>query len=261
MASPWCLPLVVLVSTLAVSHSAEPGSNPGKRRVAQPLPGNTVQYPAVQYPEQSFQSHGHGRERGGGHGGTRGVKASTGAGLLSHRPLHLAARPEDDGTGLEGLSPVRLEKGPGGRGREKGPRGFRNPSQARDNHPLGPRRGRGQEHGQHFDHRRNGGRSHKGRHAKVFLAEPELSSVLKDRGLSEVGFFSSAPAGASPSHSLTPPNDPPSPMSAMFGSGSSAVTTVIAASPDASPSLHQTTEVCPGEGAGRSDAYPGYDTV
>ncbi|CAB1314908.1 unnamed protein product, partial [Coregonus sp. 'balchen'] len=193
MTSSWCLPLALLVSTLAVSHSAETGSTHAKRRLAQPSPGNGN---ALQYPEQGFLSHGHGREREGGHGGqgARSAKASTGAGLLSHSPLHPATRPEDDGTGLEGLSPVRLEMGPGGREREKGHGGFRNPSHARDNHPLGPRKGRGQGHGHHFDHRRHGGRRDKGRHTKGFLPEPELGSVLKEGSVSSAIFGSGASA-------------------------------------------------------------------
>ncbi|XP_055772551.1 draxin-A [Salvelinus fontinalis] len=228
MSSSWCLPLVLLFSTLAVSHSAEPGSTHAKRRLAQPSPGSGN---ALQYPDQGFQSHGHGhgRERGGGHGGqgSRGAKASSGAGLLSRRPLHPAARPEDDGTGLEGLNPVRLEMGPVGREQEKGRGGFRNPSHARDNHPLGPRKGRGQGHGHHFDQRRHGGRRDKGRLTKGFLPEPELGSVLKNRDLSEEGSVSSAAAAASPFHRLTPPTEPPSPIYAVFGSGSYAVSTVM----------------------------------
>uniref|UniRef100_A0A4W5RX32 Draxin n=1 Tax=Hucho hucho TaxID=62062 RepID=A0A4W5RX32_9TELE len=176
MSSSWCLPLALLFSTLAISHNAEPGSTHAKRRLAQPSPGSGN---ALQYPDQGIQSHGHGhgRERGGGHGGQgfRGAKASSGAGLLSRRPLHPAARPEDDGTGLEGLNPVRLEMGPVGREQEKGRGGFRNPSHARDNHPLGPRKGRGQGHGHHFDQRRHGGRRDKGRLTKGFLPEPELT--------------------------------------------------------------------------------------
>ncbi|XP_010880009.1 draxin isoform X2 [Esox lucius] len=229
MSSSWVLPLIFLVSALSVSHSAQPGSTHGKRRPVQSSPGNGNVF---QYSEQGFQrqGHGHGRERGGGRGaqGPRGVKASTGAALLSRRPLHPGARPEDDGTGLEGLSPVRLE-------REKGHRGFRNPSHARDNHPLGPRKGRGQEHGHHFDHRRNGGRRDKGRHTKLVPAGPELGFVLKDRDPSEEGFVSSAAAASSSSHSLTPPTEPPSPISAIFGSGFSAVTTVISEHPPTLP--------------------------
>ncbi|KAJ7998611.1 hypothetical protein DPEC_G00206690 [Dallia pectoralis] len=169
MASSWLLPLIFLVSTLSVSHGAQPGSTHGKRRLAEPSPGNG----------NALRYHEHARERVGGRGrqGARGIKASTGAGLLSHKPLHSGARPEDDGTGLEGLSPVRLEKGSVSRVREKGHRSFRKPSHARDNHPLGPRKGRGQERAHHFDHRRNGGRRDKGRHGKVFLSGPDLGSA------------------------------------------------------------------------------------
>lgn len=39
-------------------------------------------------------------------------------GMFSHKPL----QPEDDGAGLEGLSPVRLEMGPGDWGGERGVR-------------------------------------------------------------------------------------------------------------------------------------------
>ncbi|XP_014022093.1 draxin-B isoform X1 [Salmo salar] len=208
MASSWCLPLALLVSNLAVSHSAEPSSTHAKRRLAQPSPGNGN---ALQYPEQGFQSHGHGnvRERGGRHGGqgAHSAKANTGAGLLSRSPLHPAARHEDDGTGLDGLSPVRLEMGPGGRERENGRGGFRNPSHARENHPLGPHKGKAQGHGHHFDHRRHGGRRDKGRHTKGFFPEPELDSSLKEGSVS----------------------------STIFGSGSSAVTTVMSEHPPMLP--------------------------
>lgn len=54
---------------------------------------------------------------------------------------------------------------------------------------------------------------------------PELSSALKDRDLFEDPLSSSASA-TSPSLSMTPPNEPPSPIIGVFGSGSSTVTTV-----------------------------------
>lgn len=162
MALSWSLLLAFLFATLVLSHSAEPGAPHGKRRQAQTSAGggNTLQHPL-----QGLQGHRYSRERGGQ--GARGAKG--GAGLLSHRPLHPLARPEDDGTGLESLSPVRLEMGPG-RDRDRPRMSMKSPQQARDNDLLGTRKGRGNGHGNghghHFEHRRQGSRHEKGRHGK-----------------------------------------------------------------------------------------------
>uniref|UniRef100_A0A3P8U174 Draxin n=1 Tax=Amphiprion percula TaxID=161767 RepID=A0A3P8U174_AMPPE len=205
MALSWSLLLALLVAALALLHSAEPGAPHGKRRQAQTSAGGNN---ALQYPLHRLQAHGYSRERGG-HGGQGARAAKGGAGLLSHRPLHPLARPEDDGTGLEGLSPVRLEMGPG-RDRDRVRMGVKSPSQTRENNLLGTRKGRGHGHGNghghHFEHRRQGSRRDKGRHRKGFPPEPELSSA-----------------------------EPPSPLVGVFGSSSSMVTTVMNEHPPTLP--------------------------
>ncbi|KAM6980074.1 draxin isoform 1-T2 [Aplochiton taeniatus] len=216
MALSWCLPLaLLLVAALALSHGAEPGSRHGKRRLAQSSRGESN---ALQYAEQGLRGH----ERG--HGGQGPRAGKNGGGPPSRRPHHPLARPEDDGTGLEGMSPVRLETGRGRDGERDRPRGgFRNPPQGRENHPLGKGKGRGHGHGHHFDSRRHGGRRDKARHGKgLLLSGPELGSVSKDRDTDDDPPSSSA---SSLSHSGTPPTETPSPIGAGFGSGSSPVTT------------------------------------
>lgn len=150
-----------LFATMVLSHSTEPGAPHNKRRQAQTTAGGSNN---LQHPLQGQQGHRYSRDRGG-HGGPRAAKA----GLLSHRPLHPLSRPEDDGTGLESLSPVRLEMGPG-RDRDRVRMSMKNPSQARENDLLGTRKGRGHGHGNghghHFEHRRQGSRREKGRHGK-----------------------------------------------------------------------------------------------
>lgn len=172
MALSWSLFLAFTFATLALSHAAEPGAPHGKRRQAQTSAGGSN---ALQHPPQGLQGHGYSRDRGG-HGGQGARVSKGGAGLLSHRPPHPLARPEDDGTGLEGLSPVRLEMGPG-RDRDRVRMNLRSPSQARENQLMGTRKGRGHGHGNghghghHFEHRRQGGRREKGRHGKGELSE------------------------------------------------------------------------------------------
>lgn len=159
MALSWSL--LLLFATLALSHSAEHGVPHGKRRQAQTSAGGSN---ALQYSSQGLQGHGYSRNRRG-HGGQGARGAKGGAGMLSHRPLRPLARPEDDGTGLEGLSPVRLELGPG---RDRVRMGVKSPSQVQENHLVGTRkeRGHGHGHGHHSEHRRQGSRRDKGRHRK-----------------------------------------------------------------------------------------------
>ncbi|XP_069005964.1 draxin [Embiotoca jacksoni] len=237
MALSWRPLLAFLFATLALSHGAEPGAPHGKRRQAQTSAGGSN---ALQYPLEGPQAHSYnGRDRGG-HGSQRARAAKGGAGLLSHRPLHPLARPEDDGTGLEGLSPVRLEMGPG-RDRDRVRMSMKSPSQPRENHLLGTRKGRGHGHGNgngngnghHFEHRRQGSRRDKGRHRKGFSTE-ELSSTFKDGDLFEDPPSSSSSA-ISPSFSMTPPSEPPSPIGGVFGSGSSMVATVMNEHPPTLP--------------------------
>jgi len=152
MALSWSLLLAFSLAALTLSRGAEPGAPRGKRRQAGG--GN-----ALQHPLHGLQGHRYGgRGRGGGQGG------------LYHRALHPLARPEDDGTGLESLSPVRLEAGPPGRDRDRHRMSMKSPAQTRENQLLGTRKGRGHGHrnghGHHFDQRRPGGRRDKERHRK-----------------------------------------------------------------------------------------------
>ncbi|XP_022617158.1 draxin [Seriola dumerili] len=257
MALSWSLLLVFLFATLALSHTAEPRAPHGKRRQAQTSAGGSN---ALQHPPQGLQGHGYSRDRGHGSQGDRVAKG--GAGLLSHRPLHPLARPEDDGTGLEGLSPVRLEMGPS-RDRDRVRMSMRSPSQGRENQLMGTRKGRGHGHGSghghghHFEHRRQGSRRDKGRHGKGFPAEPELRSALKDRDLFEDPPSSSSSA-ASPSISVTPPSETPSPIAAVFGSGSSMVTTVMNEHPPTLPPA-STKPQRSGRGKGQGEVMPTLD--
>lgn len=173
MAHSWSLLLAFLFATLILSHSAEPGAPQGKRRQAQTSAAGTN---TLQHPLQGLQAHRSSRDRGG-HGGPGSRSAKAGAGLLSHRPVHPLARPEDDGTGLESLSPVRLEMGPG-RDRDRVRMSMKSPSQGRENDLLGTRKGRGHGHGNghghHFEHRRQGSRHDKGRHGKGESTDPDI---------------------------------------------------------------------------------------
>lgn len=160
MAHPQCLLLAFLLASLALSHSTEPGAPQGKKRQGH---GNTLQRP-LQGLQGHGSSRGHGRHGGSGPRGTK-------AGLLSHRPLHPLAIPEDDGTGLEGMSPVRLETGPGReRDRDQSRTSLKSLSPGRDNNLLGTRKGRrhkhGNGHGQHFEQQKQGSRHERGRHGK-----------------------------------------------------------------------------------------------
>ena len=160
MALPWSLALAFLLANLALSHGAEPGAPHGKRRQAAAVAAGGVN--GLQQPLRGPQ--GYGRDRGG-QGGQGARAGKGGAGLLAHGPPRPPAGPEDDGTGLEGLGPVRLETGPGG-DRDRVRMGARGPSQPRENQLLGTRKGRGHGHGPHPDHRRQGGRRDRGGHGK-----------------------------------------------------------------------------------------------
>lgn len=153
--------LVFLFAILALSNGADPGVPYIKRRKAQTsADGSNV----LQYPPQVLQSHSYDRDRRG-HGSQRVRSAKGGAGLLSHRALHPLPRPEDDGTGLEGLSPVRVEMGPG---RDRVRLSGKSQSQAQENQLLGTRKGRGHGngHGHSSEYKRQGSRRDKMRHRK-----------------------------------------------------------------------------------------------
>lgn len=155
----WSLLLAFLFSILVLSHSSETGPPHGKRRQTSAGGSNTLQHPL-----HPLQGHRFSRERGG-----QGARGPKGAGLLSHRTPHPLARPEDDGMGLESLSPVRLEMGPS-RDRDRVRMSAKSQSQGRENDLLGSRKGRGHGHGNghghHFEHQRQGGKREKGRHGK-----------------------------------------------------------------------------------------------
>lgn len=228
--------LLLVVLFAVVSHGAEPGAPYGRRRKVQSSPGasNALQPPA--------QSLSYSEDRGGP---PRARPAE--AGGLSHRSRHPLARPEDDGTGLEGLSPVRVEAGPSReRARSHAPFGIR------ENQLLGTRKGAGPGFGNGRELTselwKPGGRRDKRRHRKGefmmtethknptntwggredslsvcltgFLPESELSSEVgaRDRNPPSSSSFTS-----SPSLGLTPPDEPPSPIISV--SGSSTVTT------------------------------------
>ncbi|XP_041639324.1 draxin [Cheilinus undulatus] len=256
MALSWSLLLAFLSASLVISHSSEPGPPHSKRRAAQTSAGggNTLQHPL-----HPLQGHRYSRDRGG-HGGQGARATKGGAGLLSHRPPHPLARPEDDGMGLESLSPVRLEMGPS-RDRDRVRMSLKSQTQTRENDLLGTRKGRGNGHGNghghHYEHRRQGSRREKGRHGKGFLPEPELSSAFRDRDL-----FDDPPSSSSSADSLslivTPPSEYPSPIAAVFGSGSSMVTTVMNEHPPTLPPA-STKPQRSGRGKGQGEVMPTLD--
>ena len=80
-----------------------------------------------------------------------------------------------------------------------------------------------------------------------FLPEPELSSAFRDRDLFDESpsSSSSSSSSASPSFSVTPPSEAPSPIAAVFGSGSSMVTTVMNEHPPTLPPASTKPQVTP----------------
>ncbi|KTF71539.1 hypothetical protein cypCar_00044329 [Cyprinus carpio] len=129
-------------------------------------------------------------------------------GLHSQRPLD---QPEDDGTSLEGLSPVRLEMGPGDSMRMEVHEEVRGPAHMRRGNPPPEgelnRKGRRHGHGHQADHRKEEGKRDKGRaKGDLYDPEPELDSLLKDMNAFEDGFYTSppnhdnAPLTEAPSH-------------------------------------------------------------
>lgn len=163
------LVLVFLFAVLALSHAADPGAPYDKRRKAQTSADGSN---SLQYPPQVLLGHSYDRDRRG-HGSQRARSAKGGAGLLSHRALHPLPRPEDDGTGLEGLSPVRVEMGPS---RDRVRLSMKSQTQAQENQLLGTRKGRGHGngHGHHSEYRRQGSRRDKMRPRKgEFQTHPD----------------------------------------------------------------------------------------
>ncbi|XP_068172175.1 draxin isoform X2 [Antennarius striatus] len=225
--------------TLTLTFGVELGPPHGKRRKAQTSGGSNP----PQHPRPGLREHHHST-----HGGPRSIQP--GAGLLSHRPAHPLTWAEGDGTGRGGLSPVRVEMGPS---RTRDRMGLRSSSQ--ENHLLGARKGRGHRHGKGHgppvEHRRHGGRHDKGRHAKAFLPETQLSFKGRDS-------LKSPPSSSSASLSMTPPSTPSSPNVGIFGSGSSMVTTVMNEHPPTLPQA-STKPQKPGKGKEEGDVLPTLD--
>ncbi|XP_036390162.1 draxin-A-like [Megalops cyprinoides] len=248
----WCLCPALLLATLAtISHSAEPGNRNAKKGVAHPPPDRAN---ALQGSEPWAQRGGHHRRHGG-----RKDKAS--AGLLSRRPVQPVGRPEDDGIGLEGLSPVRLEMGPGERRggvpEQQGSfMGFGIPFHERDNHAPGSEGTlKGRRHGHHSEHKKHGGRRDKARHIKGRLPEPDLKSVLKEGEL-----INNQPPSKPPSEEIAPPTATSSPTAAVISSSMSTVTTVMSEDPPALPSASTKPQRSPqGRGKAQGEVMPTLD--
>nr|XP_057910748.1 draxin isoform X2 [Doryrhamphus excisus] len=224
--------LVVLFTAVTLSLTSDLGAPRSKRRHSSGVGGDTEQ--------RSLQaSHRYSKDRFAD--GSRASKATRGRrGPGSRRSSHPLARPEDDGTGLEGLHPVRVEMGPGRAGMKKHPGG---------NHLMVARKGRGHEH--QSDFRRQGGRRHKVQHGQGFLPAPQLSDLLDDP----------LPSPFSSSHSLgvAPPSDAAtsSANAAVFGSGSSIVATVMNEHPPTLPPA--STKPQSGQGKGQGEVMPTLD--
>ncbi|KAK3512288.1 hypothetical protein QTP70_003274 [Hemibagrus guttatus] len=136
----WCVPFTLLLASLTLpSQSAE---NPGRKNVKDP-------------------------EASSFHGGSWRRQGSRG--VFSHKSF----QPEDDGVGLEGLSPVRLEIGPGDWGRERGIRHTRGPKQ----HQGGDFQRRGRKNGQ-VEGKKHG-RKDKA-HGQGFFHDTGFGSPMRD---------------------------------------------------------------------------------
>ncbi|XP_072308264.1 draxin isoform X2 [Eucyclogobius newberryi] len=218
----WTVLSIALLTFLDLSHGADPEVPRGKRRQSSAGGSNTFQHPL-----QALQGYSrrHERQR------PRGTKA----GPLLHRSLHPLGQPEDEGLGLEGMSPVRVEMGPA-RDRDRG--------RMSQNNLLGTKKGKGHGNGQaqHMEHRRQG---HKGKQSKAL----DLSASLKDRDVFEA------------SSGLTLPSDPPSPSGtsgSVFSLGSFMVTTVTKEHPPTLPPA-STKPQRSGKGKGQGDVMPTLD--
>lgn len=223
----WTVVLVCSLSFLGLSNGADQGVPRGKRRQSSAGGSNTFQHPL-----QALQGYSSDQRRHDHHG-SRGSRA----GLLSHRSLHPLGQPEDEGPGLEGMSPVRVEIGPV-RDRER--------SRMSHNNLLGTRKGRGHGNGQehHMEHRKHKG--HKGKHVKGFSPAQDLSAQPKDEDVFEDPPFSA----------LTVPSEPPSPNGSIIGSYSAMVTTATNEHP---PTLPPASTKPQRSGKGQGDVMPTLD--
>lgn len=154
MAAPgFCHLLAVLLITLSqTSYSSEIPSENAKKCLIGSTPSDSKQ-------DQDMGLLGSSQRR---RFWTRKDRDSIG--LHSQRPLD---QPEDDGTSLEGLSPVRLEMGPGDSMRTEVHEEVRGPAHMRRGNPPPEgelnRKGRRHGHGHQADHRKQEGKRDKGR--------------------------------------------------------------------------------------------------
>lgn len=150
-----CCLFVLLLTTLSHnSHSSEIPSENAKRSMTRSSTSPTDSKPD---PDMGLLG-GNQRRRHWSR------KDGDDAGLLSRRPVD---RLEDDGTSLEGLSPVRLERGPGDSMKVEVHDEVRGSAHMRHgNHPPEGefnRKGRRHGHGHLTEHRKQGGKRDKGR--------------------------------------------------------------------------------------------------
>ncbi|KTG47637.1 hypothetical protein cypCar_00010227 [Cyprinus carpio] len=185
MAAPsfCCLLALLLITLTHTSYSSEMQSENAKRSLA------------LSSTSDSKQDHEIGLLGGSQRWRHWSRKEKDSVVLHSQRPLD---QPEDDGTSLEGLSPVRLEIGPGESMRTEVHEEVRGPAHMRrGNHPPEGefnRKGRRHGHGHQADHRKQGGKRDKGRaKGDLYDPEPELGSLLKDMNAFEDGFYTSPP--------------------------------------------------------------------
>ncbi|XP_037108559.1 draxin [Syngnathus acus] len=172
------------------------------------------------------------RRRNSGGRSRHSLRAAPGYGNLRKGrggPPRHPSRPEEDGTGLEGLRPVRVETGPGRAG-------------LRENRLMGTRKGRG--HARQSQLRKQGGRRDRGRHGQGLFAEPQLGVLLDE--------------GPPLSSSIWPPlGDGVSLSSVTFGSGSSMVATVTNGDPPTLPPA--STDLQFGRAKGQGEVMPTLD--
>lgn len=209
-----CQLFILLLITLShTSHSSEISSDNFKQSLT------TSTTTSKEHPETGLTGGRQQRRHWSG-------KERDSAGLFSQRHMD---RLEDDGTSMEGLSPVRLEMGPGDTMKAEVHGEVRASAQMRQgSHPAEGelnRKGRRHSHRLLAEHRKHGGKKDKGR-GKGDLSdpEPELDSLLKDLNAFEDGLNTSPP-----NYNSVPLNEVPSPLSPIL------VTTAIKGHPPTLP--------------------------
>lgn len=153
VASGRCLLFTLFLITLShISHSSEvPSENARWSQIR----SSTTSTDSMRDPETGLTFGSHRRRHW-----SREDQDS--AGPFSRRPV---VQPEDDGPSLEGLSPVRLEMGPGSRMKAGGRDEGRGPAhmQRGSPPPEGEFTRKGRRQGHLAEHRKHGGRKDKGR--------------------------------------------------------------------------------------------------